>query len=79
VSGDAGDWSSALAAAGWSRRELWLACFALGAEASEVELDGFLRGVVVPSASEHNVIAHALNERLHDLGYDRPVRYPNSV
>jgi len=56
-----------------------LACFALGAEASEVELDGFLRGVVVPSASEHNVIAHALNERLHDLGYDRPVRYPNSV
>jgi hypothetical protein len=79
VSGDAGDWSSALAATGWSRRELWLACFALGANASEVELDGFLRGLAVPSASEHNVIAHALNERLHDLGLNHPVRYPNSV
>ena len=78
MTGDAGDWVAALAAAGWSRHELWLACFALGADASEVELDRFLRGLAVPSAFEHNVIAQALNERLHDLGLDRPVRYPNS-
>ena len=78
MTGDAGDWVAALAAAGWSRHELWLACFALGADASEVELDGFLRGLAVPSASEHDVIAHALNERLDDLGFDRPIPYPKS-
>jgi hypothetical protein len=78
VAGDAGDWVAALAAAGWSRRELWLACFALGADASELELDRYLRGLAVPSASERNVIAHALNERLDDLGLDHPVRSPKS-
>jgi hypothetical protein len=78
VAGDAGDWVAALTAAGWSRRELWLACFALGADASELELDRYLRGLAVPSASERNVIAHALNERLDDLGLDHPVRSPKS-
>jgi hypothetical protein len=78
VAGDAGDWVAALASAGWSRRELWLACFALRADASEVELDRYLRGLAVPSASERNVIAQALNERLHDLGLERPVRAPKS-
>jgi hypothetical protein len=78
VAGDAGDWVAALASAGWSRRELWLACFALGADASELELDRYLRGLAVPSASERNVIAHALNERLDDLGLDHPVRSPKS-
>jgi len=69
------DWASPLAASGWSRRELWLACFALGANASPDELDRYLTGHVQPSVAEHNVIAQALNERLHDLGLDHPVPY----
>ena len=61
-----GDWDGPLAASGLSVHDLWLAYLAL---------DGYLRHHAAPSRSEHNVLAQALNERLHDLGYDWPVPY----
>jgi hypothetical protein len=69
------DWVAALAATGWSPRELWLECFALGINATPTELRHYLEGDAQLSDAEHNVIAQALNERLHDLGFDRPVPY----
>jgi hypothetical protein len=69
------DWIDALAACGWSSQELWLACFALGANATITELQLYLHGHSRPSDTEHNVIAQALNERLQDLGFDHPVPY----
>jgi hypothetical protein len=75
VSSVSRDWAAALAAGGWSRRELWLACFALGADASLTDLDEYLDGERQPDPHEHNMIAVALNERLHDLGLDSPVPY----
>jgi hypothetical protein len=71
----AGDWEGPLAASGLSVRELWLACLALGGNATPAELDRYLHHDMTPSRYEHNVVAQALNERLHDLGYDRPVPY----
>ena len=70
-----GDWDGPLAASGLSVHDLWLAYLALGGDASPAELDGYLRHHAAPSRSEHNVLAQALNERLHDLGYDWPVPY----
>ena len=68
-------WTAALTASGWSGRDLWLACFALGADTTRDELDRFLLGQSEPSAAEYNVIAQALNERFSDLGFDRPLPY----
>jgi hypothetical protein len=49
--------------------------FRLGANATSAELDWYLRGQAEPTAFEHDVIALALNERLHELGFDRPMPY----
>jgi hypothetical protein len=71
----ADDWRAAVAASGWSHHELWLACFALGADAGPAELDAYLEGRARPSVADHNAIAQALNERLHELGHDWPLSY----
>lgn len=47
--------------------ELWLAYFALGGSAGSYEIDAYLAGLMPMSAHEHNVLAHAVNERLVEL------------
>jgi hypothetical protein len=44
--------------------ELWLAYFALGGNAGQYEIEAYLAGLMPFSTHEHNVLAHAVNERL---------------
>jgi hypothetical protein len=61
--------------AGLSHGELWLRYFALGGMSSALQLEAFLYGALRPSSHDHDVIAHALNERFAELGGNHPVPY----
>ncbi len=61
--------------AGLTKTELWLRYFALGGMSTPTELEGYLLGALRPSAHEHNLVAHAINERFVELGDDHPVPY----
>jgi hypothetical protein len=58
-----------------SHSELWLRYFALGGLATPIELEAYLYGSLRPPAHEHDVLAHAINERFVELGGDHPVPY----
>jgi len=58
-----------------SNGELWLRYFELGGMSTGVDLESFLLGFVQPSIHDHDVIAHALNERFVELGGNHPVPY----
>ena len=62
-------------AAGLSHSELWMRYFALGGMSTALELEAFLYGALEPSSHDHDVIAHALNERFVELGGNHPVPY----
>ncbi|MDF2826601.1 MAG: hypothetical protein K0R68_4009 [Mycobacterium sp.] len=47
--------------------ELWLRYFALGGVASELELDAYLNGAIALPALQHDMLAHAINERLDEI------------
>jgi hypothetical protein len=55
--------------------ELWLRYFALGGEASELEVDAYLNGAMTLPAFQHDMLAHAINERLDEIA---PPRAPYS-
>jgi hypothetical protein len=55
--------------------ELWLRYFELGGMSSALELEAILYGALEASAHDHDVIAHALNERFGEQGRDRLVPY----
>jgi hypothetical protein len=61
--------------AGLSFGELWLRYFELGGMSTGFELESFLFGLVTPDPGDHDVIAHALNERFSELGRNHPVAY----
>ena len=61
--------------AGLSHRELYLRYFALGGMSSMTEVEAFLASALIPSDHDHDVIAHALNERFVELGRNHPVPY----
>jgi hypothetical protein len=65
--------------AGLSHGELWLRYFELGGMSTGFELEAFLFGVLSPSDHDHDVIAHALNERFTELGGNHPVAYLRDV
>ena len=58
-----------------SHGELWLRYFELGGMSTALELEAFLYGALEPTPHNHDVIAHALNERFTELGGDHPVPY----
>jgi hypothetical protein len=62
-------------AAGLTHGELWLRYFELGGMSTGFELETILYGLVTPAVRDHDVIAHALNERFSELGDDHPVPY----
>lgn len=49
--------------------------FELGGMDSAIELEAILFGILQPSQHDHDVIAHALNERFVELGGNHPVPY----
>ena len=61
--------------AGLSLGELWLRYFEIGGMSTAFELEAFLLGVLAPTGYDHDVIAHALNERFWELGANHPVAY----
>ncbi len=61
--------------AGLSHGELWLRYFELGGMSTALQVEAFLYGALRPTASDHDVLAHALNERFVELGGNHPVPY----
>ncbi len=61
--------------AGLSLAELWLRYFELGGMSTSLQLEAFLYGALEPSVHDHDVVAHALNERFVELGGNHPVPY----
>jgi hypothetical protein len=61
--------------AGLSLDELWLRYFELGGMNTPVELEAHLYGALTASGHNHDLIAHALNERFVELGRNHPVPY----
>jgi hypothetical protein len=59
--------------------ELWSRYFELGGMSTPLELEAYLFGALIPSAHDHDVVAHALNERFVELGGDHPVPYSDEV
>jgi hypothetical protein len=58
-----------------SHGELWLRYFELGGMSTALQLEGYLYGALKPSRHDHNVVAHALNERFVELGGAHRVPY----
>ena len=58
-----------------SQGELWFRYFELGGMSTGLQLEAYLYGALEPSAHDHDVIAHALNERFSEMGGDHPVPY----
>jgi hypothetical protein len=55
--------------------ELWLRYFALGGYAGRFEIDAYLSGAIALPPFEHDMLAHAINERLDEMA---PPRAPYS-
>jgi hypothetical protein len=47
--------------------ELWLRYFALGGSAGRLEVDAYVNGAIALQPFEHDMLAHAINERLAEL------------
>ncbi|AYA23417.1 hypothetical protein C6369_001915 [Rhodococcus rhodochrous] len=62
---------AALRAVGLEVEELWLRYFALGGEVGKVEIEAYLSGLLPLPALQHDLIAHAINERLDELAPPR--------
>jgi hypothetical protein len=58
-----------------SHGELWLRYFELGGMSTGLQLEAYLYGALLPSRHDHDLIAHALNERFVELGGNHPVPY----
>ncbi len=65
--------------AGLSHFELWIAYIGLGGSAPPRQLAAFLSGAEHPTASQHDVVAHALNERFTEMELNHPVPYSDDA
>ena len=62
-------------ASGLTHGELFIRYFELGGMSSALQVEAFLYDALQPSAYDHDVVAHALNERFVELGGNHPVPY----
>ena len=62
-----------------SHGELWLRYFELGGMSTGLQLEAYLYGALLPSRHDHDLIAHALNERFVELGGNHPVPYADDT
>jgi len=58
--------------------ELWLRYFALGGDAGKVEVEAYLSGLMPLPSLQHNILAHAVNERLDELAPRRAPYRPDT-
>jgi len=64
--------------AGLTHGDLWLRYFGLGGMSTALQVEAFCYGALSPSAHDHDVVAHALNERFVELGGNHPVAYTDN-
>ena len=62
---------------GLSVSELWWRYFAIGGMRNELEVEAILYQALVPTESDRDLLAVALNERFSELGRDHPIPYSN--
>ena len=55
--------------------ELWLRYFSFGGEAGRLEVDAYVNGAIAMPPVQHDMLAHAINERLDEIP---PPRAPYS-
>jgi hypothetical protein len=55
--------------------ELWLRYFSYGGEAGRLEVDAYVNGAIAMPPMQHDILAHAINERLDEI---TPPRAPYS-
>ena len=55
--------------------QLWFRYIALGGDADPLELEAYLLGLMPLDDYQYDILAHALNERLAELGLARDVPY----
>ena len=65
----------AVAHARLTMNDLWVRYFALGGMSTPLELEAYLYGALCPTAHDHNVLVHTLNERLLELGWEPEIPY----
>lgn len=58
-----------------SMMELWVGYFALGGHLDASDLASYLRADRDVTNTEHNIVAHVLNEFYSDRGQNRPLTY----
>jgi hypothetical protein len=59
--------------------QLWIRYFALGGTADLVELDACIAGLVPVAPDQHDLLAHAINERLDELVEEHRVPYRRTI
>jgi hypothetical protein len=60
---------------GLSPAQLWPAYLAAGGNASELEVEAYARGVLLPDDVQHNLVALVINEHFQDRGLHHLVSY----
>jgi hypothetical protein len=68
-----------MARSGMRFDELWLGQLALGGEASRLEVEAYVLGLLAADPYQHDLLAQALNECFLDRGEDHPVGYWSSA
>ena len=62
---------AALRASELGVEELWLRYFALGGEVGKMEIEAYLNGLLPLPRLQHDLLAHAINERLDEIAPPR--------
>jgi hypothetical protein len=60
-----------------SLSDLWWRYFSIGGMSTELEVEAILYQALVPSETDRDLLAVALNERFSELGGDHPIPYSN--
>lgn len=59
--------------------DLWWRYFAIGGMSTELEVEAILYQALLPSGSDLDMLAAALNERFSELGGDHPLPYSDDT
>ena len=71
----AADIRHGLRSADWVATDLWIAAVGLGGNFALKDVHNIISGEHKCTRPEHNVLAHAVNERFMELGRDQPMSY----
>ncbi len=61
--------------AGLTHGELFLRYFELGGMSSALQVEAYLYEALEPTSHDHDIVAHALNEKFVEMGDNHPVPY----